>query len=337
MYSFVRNFLFGVLCLTCLASCSKQQPADQSNTLENQQEYDFGIVLKGRTVAHTFHICNNSNSAWTIAKVKYNCSCANLELSSENIAHGETLECRLEVDSGHQSGVRIAQAILDIEGAPSPLLLEGRVEVVGELETSPERLGFVQRSKRSGSELTRHFVVTNHSGSRWNGVAVEGAKKWLSIEYKELPSDADNDPQTFSVIASLNPEGLSSYEGTFDGFANFVDLPEKQYEKAVPISFRRIDDVSCTPRELVFAIGGLSSQQNQRLIIKSEVFDINNIDLEVPEGLCVVDQEIVGPDRLAFQLSIVDISKNSSWNGVIKIVTNEGKSIGDVKFDVIAE
>lgn len=120
----------------------KQAPLAFTET----SEYDFGKVLGGSEVKHTFTIKNIGQKPLKILSVTETCACAASVLSQDEIAPNKTghISAILTVPSGNQ---RVQESLLVLTNDPvqSTLTLMLKGEAFTPLKTFPERLTFGNR------------------------------------------------------------------------------------------------------------------------------------------------------------------------------------------------
>ncbi len=70
-----------------------------------ETKYDFGKVLEGNIVEHTFTFSNNGKSTLKIKDVKTSCGCTAALVSSEKIEPGESGTIKVELDTKNRKGM----------------------------------------------------------------------------------------------------------------------------------------------------------------------------------------------------------------------------------------
>jgi hypothetical protein len=88
-----------------------------------QFSYDFGSVIEGEEIIHTFEILNNSQYLWRIEDILTSCECVSAELiksydkKNNNIPAGRVFRVKVKINSaGHEGSleqfvyIKISQA-----------------------------------------------------------------------------------------------------------------------------------------------------------------------------------------------------------------------------------
>lgn len=70
------------------------------------QEFNFGTVIQGEKVAHSFAFTNNGKSNLVISNVKASCGCTVPKWSKEPIKPGEKGYIELVFDSSNREGIQ---------------------------------------------------------------------------------------------------------------------------------------------------------------------------------------------------------------------------------------
>lgn len=70
----------------------------------DQAIYDFGEVIAGIAVTHTFVLTNTGDAPLVITKVQTSCGCTTTALSKTTLEPGESVELTATFDSTHYSG-----------------------------------------------------------------------------------------------------------------------------------------------------------------------------------------------------------------------------------------
>lgn len=70
----------------------------------DQAVYDFGEVVAGIAVTHTFVLTNVGDAALTITRVRTSCGCTTTALTKTTLAPGESVELTATFDTTHYSG-----------------------------------------------------------------------------------------------------------------------------------------------------------------------------------------------------------------------------------------
>lgn len=152
-----KMILLGSAALLALASCKKNQEADQlidtaatteqpkpaepaeavpavqNSTLTtlalSEPDFDFGKIKKGEQVSHTFEVTNTGNTPLIISKVVPTCGCTVPDFTKEPILPGKTGKITLKFDSSNFSGIVHKTAELYANVAKVPIELRFTADV----------------------------------------------------------------------------------------------------------------------------------------------------------------------------------------------------------------
>ena len=128
-----------------------------------QPVFDFGEVMRGRSVEHTFVFTNAGDAELIIDRVKSTCGCTGVLLSEKNIPPGSKGTIRAKFNSSRFNGAVKKNILLysnDPSGKPVTFTVKGVVIIP--LEANPARLMFGEVAV--GQTKTISAVLTNLSG-----------------------------------------------------------------------------------------------------------------------------------------------------------------------------
>ena len=130
--------------------------------LVDGQDYDFGSVLQGESIQHTFRFQNSGDDILEITSVNTSCGCTAALLSSKRLAPGDIGELRLTFDSqGFRGKIHKAIEITtnDPQRPSAVFNLTGSVDL--QVFVSPERVNW--RTVEQRQTLTAQVVLNNYS------------------------------------------------------------------------------------------------------------------------------------------------------------------------------
>lgn len=105
--------------------------SDELPTIDfNETEYNFGVVIKGEKVAHSFVFKNNGKSNLIISNVKASCGCTVPKWPKEPIKPGETGYIELVFDSANRDGKQTKSANVYSNTLPNSTELIIRCDIV---------------------------------------------------------------------------------------------------------------------------------------------------------------------------------------------------------------
>ena len=160
-------------------------------------EHDFGTVISGQEVKHTFHIPNTTSAPLKVVAVRPSCSCTTLgDLPTSIPLHGADLSVSLHTNGMNASVKR--SIIVELVGSPPvQLVLAGAV-----LESCPASVQFGQI--RRGERLKRSFKTLTASAQPGIVSTVEYDRTLLEVQLHVV------NPTTTEVIvetSSTIPDG----------------------------------------------------------------------------------------------------------------------------------
>ena len=127
-----------------------------------EPSFDFGAVLQGDKVEHTFHLINRGDAPLEIHKVKTTCGCTVARDYPREIAAGGSGEMTVTFDSSHRRGRQEKGITLFTNADASAqyvLKLFGTVREVVSLSPTICNFGSVE----PGRVVTREMTLTNYS------------------------------------------------------------------------------------------------------------------------------------------------------------------------------
>jgi rhodanese-related sulfurtransferase len=125
MRRFVLGILFIVIGLGIMVSAAPEVSVDAS-------VYDFGEVLEGIAVVHTFMLTNTGDAPLLITNVQVTCGCTAADLEKTELAPGETVDLGVTLDTAGFSNT-ISKTIRIASNDPATPLLT--LQITGKLKT----------------------------------------------------------------------------------------------------------------------------------------------------------------------------------------------------------
>lgn len=164
--------------------------------------YDFGEVMQGESVVHTFAFKNAGDALLVIDRVQSTCGCTGVLLSDKNIPAGETGTIKATFDSSRFRG-QVQKNILLYSNNPgtNPLTFTVKGKVREPLGVNPARLVFGQVAV--GQTKTVTAVLTNNSGRSLKLVNLRTS----NVDFRAEVDDAaleDQETTLLKVIAEPN-------------------------------------------------------------------------------------------------------------------------------------
>jgi hypothetical protein len=127
-----------------------------------QPTFDFGKVLQGETVRHTFSFSNAGDEPLQIKNVSSSCGCTAALVSAKTLAPGESGEVQANFDSTRFRGAVTKTISLYSNDPAQPVV---RLQVNGVIKVAlsvvPDRLNLGQIT--SGIPVTAKLILQNHA------------------------------------------------------------------------------------------------------------------------------------------------------------------------------
>ena len=95
-----------------------------------KSEIDFGEIIQGEKVAHTFSFTNTGNKPLVISDVSATCGCTVPTWPKEPVLPGEKGEISVVFDSNGKNGSQIKQITVSTNAVPSTKVLKLKAEVM---------------------------------------------------------------------------------------------------------------------------------------------------------------------------------------------------------------
>lgn len=101
-----------------------------SNT-DNPQYFDFGVIIQGEVVVHTFKFKNTGNADLIIRSTSSTCGCTVSSYTQKPIAPGETGKVDVTFNSSGRSGRqhKVVTVLTNAQPASNKLVIESNVVV----------------------------------------------------------------------------------------------------------------------------------------------------------------------------------------------------------------
>lgn len=256
----IRRFV-GVLVsasLLCAAGCGRSpapQASDRAGTSFRELDlvHDFGRVIEGTKVEHTFSIRNESPFPIAIADdddVRKTCGCSTLDPSTRRLQPGQFATIRMRVDTTGKNGpFRVGGLIQwrtdDGEAWPLNLYLEGIAKTI--LATQPGLIQF------SADDVTgqncKELRVFNSLDVDWSTMCVDIAPAYAEVVKKTIHED-----HVTLLLRPCRPEGVLDFSARLQLTADLMnkDGPVTHCAVAVPLQGVQRIDLQVSPR-VVFA------------------------------------------------------------------------------------
>jgi len=95
-----KTLILALLAVVGLGLVALGAPKISSDTMS----YDFGTVLEGTVVSHTFVLTNSGDTALSISGVQTTCGCTTAALAKSTLAPGESVDLTVHFNTAHYQG-----------------------------------------------------------------------------------------------------------------------------------------------------------------------------------------------------------------------------------------
>jgi hypothetical protein len=152
--SMFRSFTSGLILLVCLLAGNAWAAP---KLLVEQSIFDFGEVLQGQKVRHSFIFSNGGDEPLLIEKVKSSCGCTAALVSTKTLAPGENGEVQANFDSTRFHGAVTKTVSLYSNDPAQPitkLYVKGKIKVPLSIMPAKINLGQVMAGTLATTTLT---------------------------------------------------------------------------------------------------------------------------------------------------------------------------------------
>ncbi|XZE18155.1 DUF1573 domain-containing protein [Pirellulaceae bacterium SH449] len=250
-----RMSCFGI-CSISLLGCSESLSIGHSNWNSRNSsvatnrivEHDFGFIVAGSNVHHTFEITNDTNETWTIVETRSDCTCTVAKLAKNVIPPNETLEIVVGFNAPDSPSNDVRKVGFFLEKKSSdPILLLVKARVRKKLNVSSVDLGV--HSVGTGERRPVFFDVENFSKESWDGINIESDCRWFSgtATQADLAYQEDGPVQRWRVTCQIDAADVE--HGDHRGR---VIISGGGLREEVPIVMRVISPVVAIPAQVFF-------------------------------------------------------------------------------------
>jgi len=115
------------------AACTDNQSVKvgEMTTMEVNEEYDAGTVMKGEVIKAKFVVKNTGDSPLVISEVRPSCSCTVAEKPSEAVKPGASTTIVAKVETANVSSKSITKSVTlvtNTEGSTKVLLIKAKIK-----------------------------------------------------------------------------------------------------------------------------------------------------------------------------------------------------------------
>ena len=174
-YSFLTVALIMLFITTSHAS---------SQVVIPEPNFNFGTIVQGEKLSHTFAIKNNGDSPISILRVTPSCGCTVANASSSVIQPGKSGEIKIVFDSANSSG-KTAKSINvetnDHKNPSSTLTIIGTI--IEEIQITPRQVSLGQ--VKAGSSVRSNVTLTNRGERPLKLISAKAQIPQITAEIKK--------------------------------------------------------------------------------------------------------------------------------------------------------
>jgi len=248
----LASFIATAIAATSAAGADQPaNPAQSAPASANQPKiqvldpvYDFGTVLSGPPVKHTFKVKNVGGGELIIDHVQTSCGCTAAEPSKKRLKAGEQAEIAVTFDTRYQKGHSERTITVFSNDPRKPdlaMTIKGQLAV--EIETRPEEVFFSK--VRLGTEETRQVTVTYlGKGKDFKIDKISNSSPNIKVTQAALK---DRKPGAILTVTKLK----SMPVGPFD---DSIEIATNRQPILVHVSGRVVGDIAVEPAQVSFGI-----------------------------------------------------------------------------------
>lgn len=292
---------------------------------------DFGLVVKGEELFHSFEIKNEGKADLTIIDVRPSCGCTVAE-ADKVIKPGQKGKIKTKLETKDFKGPitkDITVVSNDPENPQLKLFLKAIIRPV--VEVLPDsNLRFVKLRKDVGK--VQRLLVTEEEGFEFKILNYESSKPYIKFEYTPAPQDKIN-PQyknkQYEITALIGPEApVGMVNEKLTVFTNSKLVPKIELKI---IGLVR-PEIQITPPKLELGTIDATSDFQRMIRVKdnsgSKKFELISVQPTVP--FITVSQEVIKPGE-DYNLNIMFSKEPPKGNFEGKVVIKTNSEIEEYK------
>jgi hypothetical protein len=210
----------------------------------DQADFDWGSVLQGEVVKHSFAVVNKGGAPLNITRVKPSCGCTTVAKPEKAIDPGQTGLITLEIDTKRFTGPIKKTADVESNASPTPFKLQmgGKVDAFFSTEPAAPRLEVVRGVPSEPTKVT--LRKTSTIDFKFKELKTES--KVLTAEYKEVEPG-----KTYEVVLSctLGDDPRKYYYERVDAK---LDVGGKDFDMPINVQVVVKDRIDVQPRSTVY-------------------------------------------------------------------------------------
>ena len=194
-------------CLVMAAGLLATAPASAGSWAEGMFQEpgkDFGLVPRGPTQSHYFHITNRTDKTVHIAGVRVSCGCTTATALQDTLAPGQSTAVQALMDTRRFIGQKQVTVFVTFDQPQwDEVSLFVRAYGSDDISFSPGEFGFPSKLQ-TGSAAATSKVTVHLNGSQWQVLEADRDSSYITTAVKETHRDAGG--VDYEVTASLNKD-----------------------------------------------------------------------------------------------------------------------------------
>jgi hypothetical protein len=168
---------------------------------------DFGNVMKGEMVKHTFRFSNEGSSTLEILGAEATCGCQETLFSSKHIEAGQSGRIDVIVDTSVLIGA-VTESVKIFTNDPqhSSVLLAVKADVQPEISLSSPSIYFGDVPK--GKEVTEEIIITIPAEKSIKILSAESSDDSVKVKLEPVPESKE---KKVKLIATYRTDGKIGY------------------------------------------------------------------------------------------------------------------------------
>jgi hypothetical protein len=341
-----------VLC-ALICGCASETPAsgDLDGDLKLPQislSHDFGVVVPGSSLAHSFTINNTSPITWKVKSVRESCTCSVGDFEHDEIPPNSSSQIVFRYHAPKKPCDDHQSIVVRFDNSAAPIL---RMNVVARVRSPmvlfPPEAAFGQIV--TGLSRDCEIRIENYSDIHWSDVQAATSTQQVRCGEVKLLTQTDNpeigQPRQIWVIG-IELNSLSTRLGTIDGSLTFTTKPGG-LTASLPINATVVGKVSVLPKLVNF--GTLAQgQPSGKVLLYIQTHGSLKTDLSPPNLTLSANTDT---DKISWtrvpsrsdspsliQVEIVtNRTKAGPLRGVINISTKDGLIKESVEYIAVVE
>jgi len=194
---------FNVVLAAGLLAAAPVSAASWAGGVFSEAGKDFGLVPRGPTLTHYFHLTNTTDKPMHIANVRVSCGCTSATALQNQLAPGESTAIQALMDTRRFSGHKQVTIFVTFD---QPQWEEAQVFVraygTDDISISPAEFVFSGKVKQGAAASAKATV--QFMGGHWQITGTDQDSGYVESSFKEVRRDAGT--VVYEVTASLRKD-----------------------------------------------------------------------------------------------------------------------------------